>query len=136
MTNTGAEPGLRESEFQVNGKSRPSEYIRNGRSPPGESREGCFRDSLCRFRRRTRGTRRIPKLWLDRTVEYWQGLMDRAAKIEVPCRKATDALRAAHVCQLIASDHGVIKGGEGFYDEFFIRDGAYQIHGNGGGRAQ
>ncbi len=49
------------------------------------------------------------------------------AKIEVPCRKATDTLKAAHVCQLIANDHGVVHGGEGFYDEFYVRDGAYQI---------
>ncbi len=68
-----------------------------------------------------------PELWLNRTVEYWQGLMARAARIEVPCRKATEALRAAHVCQLIASDHGQLQGGEGFYDEFYIRDGGYQI---------
>jgi hypothetical protein len=45
-------------------------------------------------------------LWLERTVEFWRGLLDKAARIEVPCRKATDALRAAHVCQLIANDHG------------------------------
>ena len=49
------------------------------------------------------------------------------ARIEVPCQKATQALLAAHVCQLLASDHGVLHGGEGFYDEFYIRDGAYQM---------
>jgi len=68
-----------------------------------------------------------PQLWLQRTIEYWEGLMAPAARIEVPCRKATDALLAAHVCQLIASDHGQLHGGEGFYDEFYIRDGGYQI---------
>ena len=65
--------------------------------------------------------------WLQRTVDYWQRLIDGAAKIEVPCRKATEALLAAHVCQLIANDHGEVHGGEGFYDEFYIRDGAYQV---------
>ena len=44
-----------------------------------------------------------------------------------PCWKATEALKAAHVCQLIASDHGDVHGGEGFYDQFYIRDGAYQV---------
>ena len=53
--------------------------------------------------------------------------MAKAARIEVPCEKATEALRAAHVCQLLVSDHGVLHGGEGFYDEFYIRDGAYQV---------
>ncbi len=68
-----------------------------------------------------------PKLWLDRTAKYWRGVMAGAARIEVPCRKATETLLAAHVCQLIANDHGVVHGGEGFYDEFYIRDGAYQV---------
>jgi len=67
------------------------------------------------------------KLWLDRTVGFWRGLMDGAARIDVPCTKATQALLAAHVCQLIANDHGELHGGEGFYDEFYIRDGGYQI---------
>ncbi len=66
-------------------------------------------------------------LWLKRTVKYWQGVIDSAAGIEVPCRKATEALRAAHVCQLIANDHGEVHGGEDFYDTFYIRDGAYQV---------
>ena len=47
--------------------------------------------------------------------------------IEVPCRKATEALKAAHVCQMIANDRGEVHGGEGFYDVFYIRDGAYQV---------
>lgn len=68
-----------------------------------------------------------PQLWLDRTVSYWREVLSHAARIEVPSEKATQALRAAHVCQLIANDHGVLKGGEGFYDEFYIRDGAYQM---------
>ncbi|UCD29577.1 MAG: hypothetical protein JSV03_03605 [Planctomycetota bacterium] len=68
-----------------------------------------------------------PKLWLNRTVEYWQGMMTKAARIKVPCLKATQAMLAAHVCQLIANDHGELHGGEGFYDTFYIRDGGYQI---------
>ena len=66
-------------------------------------------------------------LWLDRTVQYWRDIMADAASIRVPCEKATQAYKAAHVCQLIASDHGDLHGGEGFYDEFYIRDGAYQL---------
>ena len=67
------------------------------------------------------------QLWLDRTVQYWKQRLAGAAKIEVPCKKATDTLLSAHVCQLIANDHGEVHGGEGFYDKFFIRDGAYQV---------
>lgn len=65
-------------------------------------------------------------VWLDRTLEFWRGIMADATSIEVPCEKAAQAYLAAHVCQLIASDHGELHGGEGFYDEFYIRDGAYQ----------
>jgi len=68
-----------------------------------------------------------PKVWLDRTAEYWRSVLAELCHIEVPCQKATEALLAAHVCQLIANDHGEVHGGEGFYDEFYIRDGAYQV---------
>jgi len=68
-----------------------------------------------------------PAIWLQRTVEFWKALLAKAARIDVPCRKATEAMLAAHVCQFIANDHGELHGGEGFYDEFYIRDGAYQI---------
>ena len=64
---------------------------------------------------------------MKRTVDYWYDVLADTAHIAVPCRKANEALLAAHVCQLIASDHGAPHGGEGFYDRFYIRDGAYQV---------
>lgn len=67
------------------------------------------------------------KIWLQRTIEYWQAMKHSIASIEVPEKKATEALKAAHVCQMIANDLGEVRGGEGFYDEFYIRDGAYQV---------
>lgn len=67
------------------------------------------------------------RLWLKRTIAYWGELLTGAAWVEVPCRKATEAMLAAHVCQLIANDHGEMHGGEGFYDEFYIRDAGYQV---------
>ncbi|MCU0913951.1 MAG: hypothetical protein MUC88_05230 [Planctomycetes bacterium] len=66
-------------------------------------------------------------LWLDRTVRYWRGVLGRGTQIEVPCRKATEAYPASHVCQLINADHGELHPGEGFYDQFYIRDAAYQL---------
>ncbi len=67
-------------------------------------------------------------VWLERTRNYWKDLLtEKTAHIEVPCRKASEALLASHVCQLIANDRGDLRGGEGFYDEFWIRDGAYQL---------
>jgi hypothetical protein len=68
-----------------------------------------------------------PKLWRERTAEYWRGVLGKATHVEVPCRKTNEAMLAAHVCQLIANDHGEVHGGEGFYDSFYIRDGAYQV---------
>ena len=67
------------------------------------------------------------EVWLKRTEEFWRGMMEDRAKIVVPDRKASEALLAAHVCQLIANDHGELRGGENFYDRFYPRDGAYQV---------
>jgi len=67
-------------------------------------------------------------LWLQRARDFWRNMVTkRTTHIEVPCRKATEALLAAHVCQLIANDHGELRGGEDFYDRFYPRDGAYQV---------
>ena len=107
--------------------ARPRNAHETGRSLPASRAKAACGFPLRRCPEADAWNKADPKLWLERTVEYWQGVMAGAAKIEVPCRKATDALLAAHVCQLIASDHGVLHGGEGFYDEFYIRDGAYQI---------
>ncbi len=65
--------------------------------------------------------------WLTRTQEYWRDAVARATKIKVPCRKASEAYLASHVCQYIANDRGELRGGEDFYDRFYPRDGAYQV---------
>ena len=127
VTNTGAAQAEAKYAFEQTGKSRSAKRDQGWLLAPGESAEDCVRIPFAPSPRAETWDKEDPKRWLDRTVEYWQGVMDRAAKIEVPCRKASDALKAAHVCQLIASDHGSIHGGEGFYDEFYVRDGAYQI---------
>ena len=126
-TNTGADQAEARFTCDLTGKSRSSSHSQSCPLAPGQSDEDCVRIPFASGPKAAMWDKEDPKLWLDRTVEYWDGLLAKAAKIEVPCRKATDALRAAHVCQLIAADHGVIKGGEGFYDEFYVRDGAYQI---------
>ena len=97
------------------------------RLPGGGSAEGVGRYTFFAVDKPGKYDREDAHLWLKRAAEYWQGVIDSAAKIEVPCRKATEALWAAHVCQLIANDHGEVHGGEDFYDTFYIRDGAYQV---------
>lgn len=81
---------------------------------PGSSPRGDFRNEN-------------PRAWLDRTVAFWKAKIGAAARISVPEAKATDALLAATVCQLLAMDKGELHAGEGLYDLFYIRDGAYQI---------
>ncbi|MFB3826542.1 MAG: hypothetical protein ACE15B_07215 [Bryobacteraceae bacterium] len=110
-----------------NGRKHTRAYSWSWKLKPGESAEGVARYPFFPLADPERYDRAEADLWLNRTVEFWRGVMDRAAKVRVPCRKATEALLAAHVCQLIASDLGDLRGGEGFYDNFYIRDGAYQL---------
>ena len=113
-------------------KTRP----RLGRSlPASRSRTACGFPSRP-ARRPDAWSKEDPKLWLERTVEYWRGVMAGAAKIEVPCRKATDALRAAHVCQLIASDHGVASRRRGFLRRVLCPRRRLSDHGTGRGRTE
>lgn len=127
VTNTGSEPADAKASVKWSGELSGGEQFKYWPLAPGQSGEWCARlpyrpiDSLKSLEKED------PMLWLQRTAEYWRSALAAGTKIEVPCRKAADTLKAAHVCQLIANDHGEIRGGEGFYDEFFIRDGAYQI---------
>ncbi len=57
---------------------------------------------------------------------YWQRLLDRGATIEVPEEKVAQTYRASLVYQFIGRDRSEVHGGEGFYDEQYIRDGTYQ----------
>ncbi len=127
ITNTGKEAAPARLVHEPFGPSPTKGGRKDWNLQPGESVETVLRIP---FEPLTEGTsvgEENPQLWLDRTIAYWRGLLEPAAQIEVPCAKANDALRAAHVCQLIASDHGQLRGGEGFYDVFYIRDGGYQI---------
>ncbi len=94
---------------------------------PRASRTATFRIPFSPIDSTTAFDKEDPDVWLKRTIDYWQGVLADTTHITVPCRKANEALLAAHVCQLIASDHGEVHGGEGFYDRFYIRDGAYQV---------
>ncbi len=94
---------------------------------PGQTATTCFRIPFAPLANPVALEREDPPLWLERTIQFWRELLASGARIEVPCTKATQALKAAHVQQFIDNDRGVLKGGEGFYDEFYIRDGAYQI---------
>ena len=128
-TNTGPAPaeGKLKAEMVSSGESPPSVVDTAAWSlAPGASAEAVVRVPFTAADG-TAWAKEDPHVWLARTAEYWRTLLGQGAQIDVPCRKATEALRAAHVCQLIASDHGILHGGEGFYDEFYIRDGAYQM---------
>jgi hypothetical protein len=126
-TNHGAAQAEAKLSVVQAGKGTSATHAHCWSLAPGASAEGVVRIPFFPVQDSAALAKADQHVWLDRTIEFWQKVMAGAARIEVPEHKATDALRAAHVCQLVASDHGVLKGGEGFYDEFYIRDGAYQV---------
>jgi hypothetical protein len=68
-------------------------------------------------------------LWLARTIDYWQSVRDSAPRIEVPDRKVSDAFWAALAYQYISNDNGKFRPGEGFWDNYWMRDAAYmEVH--------
>lgn len=94
---------------------------------PGQRGSACVRIPFAGHPEADSYATQPEQLWFDRTVDYWRGVLASGAQIDVPCAKSTETLRAAHVCQLIANDRGELHAGEGFYDEFYIRDGGYQL---------
>jgi len=92
---------------------------------PGEVKEGQINFPFFPVKGSEGFLKEDSKIWLKRTVDFWKSLMAQAAHLSVPCRKATEAFMASQVCQLLALDRGEIHAGEGFYDVFYIRDGAY-----------
>jgi hypothetical protein len=139
-TNTSATPAEAKADVTPDPAGHPNElaaiqhprkhtrvYAWTWKLAPGQSVEGVARYTFFPIVNAAQYDDADAGLWLERTVQYWRGVMARAATVQVPCRKASEALLAAHVCQLIASDLGELHGGEGFYDEFYIRDGAYQL---------
>ena len=139
-TNTSATPAEAKADVTPDPAGHPDEpaaiqhprkhtrvYAWMWKLAPGQSVEGVARYTFFPIVDAAKYDDADAGLWLQRTVQYWRGVMGRAAQVQVPCRKATEALLAAHVCQLIASNLGEMRGGKGFYDEFFIRDGAYQL---------
>ena len=126
-TNTGNAQTEAKLKAEVLGKGRTSTRDFAWSLAPGQSAEAVLRVPFAPVKDASAFAKEDPTLWLGRTVAWWKGLMAEAARITVPCTKATDAMLAAHVCQLIANDHGELHGGEGFYDHFYIRDGGYQI---------
>jgi len=64
--------------------------------------------------------------WAERTAAFWEGLLGRGAALDVPERKPAETYRASLVYQFIGRDKGDVHAGEGFYDNLYLRDGAYQ----------
>ena len=125
--NTGNQQADAKVEVQRIGPAIDEDQVFAWSLAPGGSRECVVRIPFARIENAAVFDKEDAQLWLDRTVEYWRDLITGGARIEVPCQKSTDAMLASHVCQMIANDHGELQGGEGFYDEFYIRDGGYQI---------
>lgn len=127
VTNTGNTITEAKLKVERNGSSSSGNNDFTWSLPPGKSVEAVVPIPFWPIKDSSAFANEDSKLWLNRTVRYWQGIMTKGTHIEVPCEKATQAYLASHVCQLIANDHGEVHAGEGFYDEFYIRDGAYQL---------
>ena len=123
-TNLGTTPAEGRVRLEVLMTNAPPPADWHTALKPGQSAETCFRIPFKPVANPAAFDKEKPAVWLERTVAYWRNLMAKAARIQVPCAKATQALLASHVCQMLVSDHGVLHGGEGFYDEFYIRDAA------------
>ncbi|HUT12050.1 MAG TPA: hypothetical protein VMY42_16230 [Thermoguttaceae bacterium] len=126
-TNTGDAPAEAQVKIEPTGSADATIGEFTWPLSPGQSRKGVVRIPFSPVDDAAAFAEESPDVWLERTVDYWRRLMAEAARIEVPCRKANETLLASHVCQLIANDHGEMHAGEGFYDQFYIRDAAYQL---------
>ena len=127
VVNTGSQQAEAKLGIQRTGPAIDQDHAFAWSLAPGATRECVVRIPFARVENAAVFEKEDARLWLDRTVEYWRDEITTGARIEVPCQKSTDALLASHVCQMIANDHGELQGGEGFYDQFYIRDGGYQI---------
>ncbi len=63
--------------------------------------------------------------WRTRTVDFWEGLLQRGARLEIPEEKPQASYLASLVYQFIGRDHGDVRAGENF-DDAHLHDGAYQ----------
>lgn len=64
--------------------------------------------------------------WKVRTAAAWDAILARGARLELPEVKADQAYLASLVHQFIGRDKAELHAGEGFYDNLYLRDGAYQ----------
>lgn len=127
VTNTGDKTAEAKVKIEKSGASNPKSQDFFWSLSPGRTVEAAVRIPYSSIKNESDFAGEDAKLWLDRTVRYWRGIMAKGTYIQVPCEKAMQAYLSSHVCQMITSDHGELHPGEGFYDEFYIRDGAYQL---------
>jgi len=128
-TNQSEQPAEAKIEIKQSAAPAPGNCSMARELPPSGTVEGAARFAFFPVNDAAAAAfeKEDDKVWFRRTVEFWRRMAKSGATIHVPCQKATDALKAALVCQMIANVHGEVRGGKGFYEEFFIRDGAYQI---------
>ncbi len=64
--------------------------------------------------------------WKVRTAAAWDAILEGGARLEIPEAKPHLAYLASLVYQFIGRDRAELHAGEGFYDNLYLRDGAYQ----------
>ena len=102
-TNLGPAPAEARVRLDLLVTNAPAPVAWSASLAPGRSAETCFRIPFKPVATPAAFDKEKPTVWLDRTAGYWRNLMAKAARIEVPCEKATQALLAAHVCQIAAA---------------------------------
>jgi len=74
---------------------------------------------------------RAPDLWPrwveQHALDYWSPLLHSdSGRVSIPDSKALSTYFASLAYTFIGRDDGSVHPGEGFYDGYFLRDGAYQ----------
>jgi len=62
----------------------------------------------------------------ERTISEWNDLLEQGTQFDIPETKPMETYKASLVNQFIGMDHGELHAGEGFYDQLYLRDAAYQ----------
>ncbi len=65
---------------------------------------------------------------VSRTEEFWRDLLSRAAVQQLSDQKALDTYRASLVYMFLTRDVGEPRPGEGFYEDFWLRDAAFILY--------
>ena len=86
----GSERAEAKFKLEQTGKSAQAVGESSAALNPGASSRHVWRVPFTPISEAAAWANEDPDVWLERTVAYWRGLLNGAAQIDVPCRKATE----------------------------------------------